>query len=848
VSRYRSYSQLDDAPQENGDSNFVGVNQYDAPENLQPGQAQEATNIDFTKGDAETRGGWVCLPELGATPFGTAWTAQTSAADNNYTSIAYGNGTYVAVANTGTGNRVMTSPDGRTWTARTSAADLAWNSVTFGNGLFVAVAATNDANPIMTSPTGITWTSRAASLAGGILESVAYGDGYFVAVGSGGAGTLKSTDGITWSAVLGGIDVVGARITFGNGRFVTVAPTTPYAWHTTVDLSFSFTSATTTVARTWNSVAYGNDLYVAVASSGTGTRVMTSPDGDVWTARTSAADNDWRGVAFGSGQFVAVSETGSATRVMASTDGTTWVTRATSTDNDWQAVVFGGTAFVAVSDTGTGTRAMRQSTAAVFASGTYSDPNATEDLWTVLVGASAAGFYAFGKTSHTIDYPAGVTITLQSTVVQANNILFIFPGEGQTPIQWSGNWSEDFVTVPASTLGVGFSSVPQSNQATYYQNRLWVVNGKDAIAASDVLDFEEYDALAADFNLNTGSADYVVRTIPFGDNSLVVFKHNSSILLQNVEGSLVDVVSTEISRNLGISGINAVTAVGLDLVYVSDRNITSIRLNLQNKLQNVTEPLSRNINPILRRVNWTYGYKISMGYWNNLLFVALPLDQATTCSTVVVFNFVTQQWYGEWNFDASINMAVQGFVVANYLGQLRLHAITEDGRIFVTDNGQNDISGTTVAEITTSLTTRAYSIGTGIHAPRRVYMDLSTNRPNFSVTAYSDGANESTVELASQTFSRADSWLWNDTAYDVTNANNDYNRAYRQDYSTGPDSVQCGASGLQPEMTQDLRFPLITRRHGRLSWFKVENSQGFFRLNTLGIDASESDRSNRVTV
>jgi hypothetical protein len=32
----------------------------------------------------------------------------------------------------------MTSPDGITWTTRTSAADNNWMSVTYGNGLFVA--------------------------------------------------------------------------------------------------------------------------------------------------------------------------------------------------------------------------------------------------------------------------------------------------------------------------------------------------------------------------------------------------------------------------------------------------------------------------------------------------------------------------------------------------------------------------------------------------------------------------------------------------------------------------------------------------------------------------------------
>jgi hypothetical protein len=55
----------------------------------------------------------------------------------------------------------------------------------------------------------------------------------------------------------------------------------------------------------WNSVCYGNGLFVAVASNGTNT-VMTSPDGITWTARTAAEANYWYSVCYGNGLFVAV--------------------------------------------------------------------------------------------------------------------------------------------------------------------------------------------------------------------------------------------------------------------------------------------------------------------------------------------------------------------------------------------------------------------------------------------------------------------------------------------------------------------------------------------------------------
>ena len=208
---------------------------------------------------------------------GINWTARSSAADNDWVSVCYGNGLFVAVAQSGTGNRVMTSPDGINWTARSSAADNDWRSVCYGNGLFVAVAFTGTGNRVMTSPDGINWTSR-SSAADNEWRSVCYGNGLFVAVAATGTGNrvMTSPDGINWTARGSAAD------------------------------------------NDWRSVCYGNGLFVAVAQSGTGNRVMTSPDGINWTARSSAADNNWISICYGNGLFVAVSYSGTGNRVMTS--------------------------------------------------------------------------------------------------------------------------------------------------------------------------------------------------------------------------------------------------------------------------------------------------------------------------------------------------------------------------------------------------------------------------------------------------------------------------------------------------------------------------------------------------
>ena len=152
---------------------------------------------------------------------GVNWEIRTSASDNTWHSVTYGNGLFVAVAYTGTVYRVMTSPDGVTWTSRTSTANNYWSSIIFGNGLFVAVSDNGNGNRVMTSPDGITWTAR-TSAADNEWQSVTYGNGLFVAVARTGMGNrvMTSPDGITWTIRTSAVDNDWLGVTYGNGLFV----------------------------------------------------------------------------------------------------------------------------------------------------------------------------------------------------------------------------------------------------------------------------------------------------------------------------------------------------------------------------------------------------------------------------------------------------------------------------------------------------------------------------------------------------------------------------------------------------------------------------------------------------
>ena len=253
--------------------------------------------------------------------------------------------------------------DQTSWVARTSAADLGWDSVAYGNGIFVAVGAAAGYGfaGVMTSPDGITWTSRVAAISGATWGGVTFGNGIFVAVSSCcgiGNGVMTSSDGITWTSR----NSVASQsdnwndVTFGNGLFVAVADDRTYRVMTSPD-GITWTARTAAAANSWRSVTYGEGLFVAVGYSGSSNGVMTSPDGITWTARVSAENNSWRGITYANGLFVAVSIDG-VNRVMTSPNGITWTAEKASAANSWRSVTYGNGIFVAVSDNGTGNRVM----------------------------------------------------------------------------------------------------------------------------------------------------------------------------------------------------------------------------------------------------------------------------------------------------------------------------------------------------------------------------------------------------------------------------------------------------------------------------------------------------------
>jgi hypothetical protein len=279
--------------------------------------------------------------------------------NNQWRSITYGNGLFVAVSNTGVFNQIMTSPNGTTWTIRTTPSSSAlWTSIAWNGSIFCAVSQdTVSTNSVMTSTDGITWVSRTAASAQA-WNAIAWNGTVFAAVASSGAvgvRVMTSPDGITWTSRTAAAAENWSCIAWNGSVFCAIANTGVVAAQVmTSPDGVTWTSRTSASARTWTSVAWNGAVFAAVASDGTtANNVMTSPDGITWTSRTSASARQWSSIVWNASIFVAVATTGTAaTQVMTSPDGITWTSRTSASVQQWNAVTWNGSLFCAVAANG----------------------------------------------------------------------------------------------------------------------------------------------------------------------------------------------------------------------------------------------------------------------------------------------------------------------------------------------------------------------------------------------------------------------------------------------------------------------------------------------------------------
>jgi hypothetical protein len=150
---------------------------------------------------------------------GVSYSAVSVGAQNNWTSVEYGNSTYIMVGQTGTGSARRSTDEGATWANITlpSTFSNAWRDVAYGDGKWIAVAAYtggSNAQSAVSTNNGNTWT--AVNLGQFEYNEIVYTGNYFVTTALASGRIAYSTDGTSWTTN-SNIGTPGGHIAYNPG-------------------------------------------------------------------------------------------------------------------------------------------------------------------------------------------------------------------------------------------------------------------------------------------------------------------------------------------------------------------------------------------------------------------------------------------------------------------------------------------------------------------------------------------------------------------------------------------------------------------------------------------------------
>jgi hypothetical protein len=471
--------------------------------------------------------------------------------------------------------------------------------------------------------------------------------------------------------------------------------------------------------------------------------------------------------------------------------------------------------------------------------------------------------------------PAAYNGTFPITVTGANTFTYVLPSDpgadatgtvtAQTSVTLAGQNPD---TNPEAWQQI-YNILPNADDAVYINNRLLVPTAytpgtlgydststytkKDFLVATDIQDEIHFDFIN-EFRINQGSDDEIVTVIKFAPDTAVVIKGKSWAVLANIGIDLSNVTLDMHTDGYGGCAPSAVVA-GKDVIFpVTQRGLVSIQQNELGQMRGVDIPFTNDIAKEVARVNWNAADKTRVAYWDDKIFWAVPIDNASENNAMLVYDYRAGE-SGAWQgLDTGTAICPLEFFEATYGGRTRLHFIGSDGFANMVEQAT---SGDQVADadapqllsfapIITSVDSRGYRFETeALKQFKNLQLVLANWDATFSVSTRTGAAHSLRTWITNQTFSRT-AYIrpFDKPAWDETNAAGDFNTPGRGNYAVylPGDGLSLSGSvnfGQLQELTRRVALSSSSQRYTQVT---VYNSAGRAVLKSITPIAAEGQR------
>jgi hypothetical protein len=535
---------------------------------------------------------------------------------------------YIISSNlTATTFSVSTSPGGTIVTLTNSTANgtMSVNAVGWDNILpGYPTAALLDSTSIYSIEPRVTFSAPAYQATSITLSSpsnwsaVTYGNNKFIAIDTSGS-TSTSASGSGWTSG-GSIGGSGWNdVAYGLNLYVAVASGGTNAARSSD--GGAWTGTTLPASGNWAAVAYGNGAFVAVCSGSNNGAYTT--DGNTWVASTLPGSNAaWTDVAFGytnatSGTWVAVSTTSSTVGAVSTDNGQTWTQTTLPSASNWVAVAYGNSRFVTVASGGT--------TAAYSLDGVtwYSSILPASASWTDISYGQGQFMIVGTSTSTALFSPDGVNWTARTLTGSGSWSSCAFGNPGSVPtwiaVQTGGNTTAALVNSGSTATG---RAVVASGKIS--QIKIWEPGGNYSTTSSvysftgGITDYtltanSQIDAVSAPSGVTVGTL--ITGAKGSVTPGTVVTAINNATFVGSISGVVLTVTSTSlgtVSVGMTISGSGIYAGT-----YIMSGSGNTFILNYSQTVPSVT----------MTGVSYTI---------NNPQYVAYSTLQASTSTSAIV--------------------------------------------------------------------------------------------------------------------------------------------------------------------------------------------------------------------
>ena len=274
------------------------------------------------------------------------------------------------------------------------------------------------------------------------------------------------------------------------------------------------------------------------------------------------------------------------------------------------------------------------------------------------LGYTTAPAVTIGAPNIAYGTTASATATVTSGTISA--VTVTFAGSGYTtaptvtiaaPPSGGGHFT---ATATASVSALSPSGLRLIRQFT---NRLFAVgtgDNRNTLYASDILDAEIWKSTNS-IVVGGNDGEDIIAIQPFFDFELLVFKPNK-IYLVTVDPTATTAAGWNvrlINDKVGCQASRSAIFTNKDVFFLSNDGIRSVVRSAADDFYTVGPTLSEQVKNVIARINRGYIGSANGAFHNNRYYLALPLDNSTTCNYVLVYNTLFGSFEGLWSIAAS---------------------------------------------------------------------------------------------------------------------------------------------------------------------------------------------------